>query len=90
MALFAARVGGHAQLFEEARHLPTADRDWLIANLIGDQGAMSDEAFDAWQRGHARYCTDSSLRARSKEEEIERKRMNLISIMLIATNRPYS
>jgi hypothetical protein len=39
-----------AQLLEEARQLPSADQTWLIDNLLGEHGAMSDEAFAAWQK----------------------------------------
>ncbi|HTW81940.1 MAG TPA: hypothetical protein VME23_20505 [Terracidiphilus sp.] len=39
-----------AQLLEEARQLPTAEQVWLIDSLMGEQGAMSDEAFAAWQK----------------------------------------
>ena len=38
------------RLLDEARQLPSAERDWLIENLIGEEGAMSDEAFAAWQK----------------------------------------
>ena len=39
-----------AQLLEEARQLPPAERDWLLDNLIAEQGAISSEAFAAWQK----------------------------------------
>jgi len=39
-----------AQLLEEIRQLPATERDWLIDNLIGEESAMSDEAFAAWQK----------------------------------------
>jgi len=38
------------RLLDEARQLPSVERDWLIENLISEEGAMSDEAFAAWQR----------------------------------------
>jgi hypothetical protein len=38
------------RLLDEARQLPPNERDWLIENLIGEEGAMSDEAFAAWQK----------------------------------------
>lgn len=38
------------QLLDQARQLPPDERDWLIENLIGKQGAMSNEAFAAWQQ----------------------------------------
>jgi hypothetical protein len=38
------------RLLDEARKLPSAERDWLIDNLIGEQDAMPDEAFAAWQK----------------------------------------
>jgi superfamily I DNA and/or RNA helicase len=38
------------RLLDEARQLPSNERDWLIENLIGEEGAMSDEAFAAWQK----------------------------------------
>ena len=38
------------RLLDEARQLPPTERDWLIENLIGEEGAMSDEAFAAWQK----------------------------------------
>ena len=38
------------QILEEARHLTTAEQIWLVDNLMGEQGAMSDEAFEAWQK----------------------------------------
>ena len=37
------------KLLEEARQLPPAERDWFIENLLGEESAMSDEAFAAWQ-----------------------------------------
>ncbi|MGA3034974.1 MAG: hypothetical protein ABSD70_16940 [Terracidiphilus sp.] len=39
-----------AQILEEIRQLPPAERDWLIENLVGEGGTMSDEAFAAWQK----------------------------------------
>jgi len=36
------------KLLEEARQLPPAERDWFIENLLGEESAMSDEAFAAW------------------------------------------
>jgi hypothetical protein len=39
-----------AQLLEDARQLPPAERDWLIENLLGEEGLTSDEAFAAWQK----------------------------------------
>lgn len=39
-----------AELLEEARQLSTAERDWLLENLLGESGAMSDGAFAAWQK----------------------------------------
>ena len=39
-----------AQLLEEARQLPPAERDWLLDNLLVVRGAMSDAAFAAWQK----------------------------------------
>jgi hypothetical protein len=43
-------MGPNAQrLLDEIRQLPTTERDWLIENLIGEEGAVSDEAFAAWQ-----------------------------------------
>ncbi|MGB6742527.1 MAG: hypothetical protein WBE38_02635 [Terracidiphilus sp.] len=39
-----------AELLDEARQLPPGERDWLIENLLGEEGAMSDEAFAAWQK----------------------------------------
>jgi flagellar biosynthesis/type III secretory pathway protein FliH len=38
------------QILEEARQLPASEQAWLIDNLMGDHGAMSDEAFAAWQK----------------------------------------
>jgi hypothetical protein len=38
------------KILDEARQLPPADREWLIENLLGEAGAMSDEAFAAWQK----------------------------------------
>jgi hypothetical protein len=38
------------RLLDEARQLPSNERDWLIENLIGEEGAMSDDAFAAWQK----------------------------------------
>jgi hypothetical protein len=38
------------KILDEARQLPPAERDWLIENLIGEEGAMSDEAFAKWQK----------------------------------------
>lgn len=39
-----------AELLEEVRHLPPAERDWLIENLLGEESAISDAAFAAWQK----------------------------------------
>ncbi|MGD0910256.1 MAG: hypothetical protein ABR928_00080 [Terracidiphilus sp.] len=39
-----------AQILEEAPQLPTAEQIWLVDNLMGEQGLMSDEAFAAWQK----------------------------------------
>jgi hypothetical protein len=39
-----------AKPLEEARQLPPGDLDWLIQNLLGEEGPMSDEAFAAWQK----------------------------------------
>jgi hypothetical protein len=39
-----------AEILEEARKLSAAERDWPIENLIGEEGAMSDEVFAAWQK----------------------------------------
>jgi hypothetical protein len=39
-----------AELLEDALQLPQTERDWLIDNLLGEEGAMSDEAFAAWQK----------------------------------------
>lgn len=38
------------RLLDEARQLPSNERDWLVENLLGEEGAMSDEAFAAWQK----------------------------------------
>ena len=38
------------RLLDEARQLPPDERDWLIENLIGKEGAMSGEALAAWQK----------------------------------------
>ena len=38
------------RLLDEVRQLPSNERDWLIENLIGEEGAMSDAAFAAWQK----------------------------------------
>ena len=38
------------EILEDARKLPLADRDWLIENLLGEQGATSEENFAAWQK----------------------------------------
>lgn len=38
------------RLLDEARQLPPNERDWLVENLLGEEGAMSDEAFAAWQK----------------------------------------
>jgi hypothetical protein len=38
------------RILDEARRLPPAERDWLIENLIGEGGAISDEAFAKWQK----------------------------------------
>lgn len=38
-----------AELLEEARHLPPAERDWLVENLLGESLPMTDEEFAAWQ-----------------------------------------
>ena len=44
-------MGPDAQrLLDEIRQLPPAEREWLIESLIGEEGAMSDEAFAAWQK----------------------------------------
>jgi hypothetical protein len=39
-----------AEIVEEIRQLPPAEREWVIENLLGEEGAMSDEAFAAWQK----------------------------------------
>lgn len=39
-----------AELLEEIRQLPSAERDWVIENLLGKEGAMQDDAFVAWQK----------------------------------------
>jgi hypothetical protein len=39
-----------AEILEEARNLPPAERDCLVENLLGEEGAMSDAAFAAWQK----------------------------------------
>ena len=39
-----------AQILEEARKLPAAERGWLIENLLAEEGTMSDAAFAAWQK----------------------------------------
>jgi hypothetical protein len=39
-----------AQLVEEIRQLPPAERNWVIENLLAEKGPMSDEAFAAWQK----------------------------------------
>ena len=47
---YSLRMSSEAQrLLDEIRQLPAAERDWLIESLMGDEGAMSDEAFAAWQ-----------------------------------------
>lgn len=38
------------RLLDEARQLSPNERDWLIENLIGEEGAMSDEAVASWQK----------------------------------------
>jgi hypothetical protein len=38
------------RLLDEVRQLPRAERDWVIEKLIGGEGAMSDDAFAAWQK----------------------------------------
>lgn len=38
------------RLLDEIRQLPSTERDWLIENLIGEECAMSDDAFAAWQK----------------------------------------
>jgi hypothetical protein len=38
------------RLLDEIRQLPATERDWVIENLIGEEGALSDEAFAAWQK----------------------------------------
>ena len=38
------------KILDEARQLPPAERDWLVENLIGEGGAISDEAFAVWQK----------------------------------------
>jgi hypothetical protein len=38
------------KILDQARQLPPAERDWLIENLIGEEGVMSDEAFAKWQK----------------------------------------
>jgi hypothetical protein len=38
------------KILEEARQLTPAERDWLIENLIAEQGPMSDETFAVWQK----------------------------------------
>lgn len=39
-----------AELLQEIRKLPSVERDWVIENLLGEEGAMSDETFAAWQK----------------------------------------
>jgi hypothetical protein len=39
-----------AEILEEARQLPTSEREWLAENLLGEEGAMSDEEFAAWEK----------------------------------------
>jgi len=39
-----------AQLLEEIRQLPPAQRDWVIENLLAENGPMSDDVFAAWQK----------------------------------------
>jgi len=38
------------RLLDEAQQLPSAERDWLIDRLLGQEGAMSDEALTSWQK----------------------------------------
>lgn len=37
------------KLLDQVLQLPPAERKWLIENLIGDEGIMSEEAIAAWQ-----------------------------------------
>lgn len=37
------------RLLEEARQLTPNERDWLVENLLGAEGTISDEALAAWQ-----------------------------------------
>jgi hypothetical protein len=39
-----------AQLLEDIRQLPPAERKWVIENLLREVTPMSDEAFAAWQK----------------------------------------
>jgi hypothetical protein len=59
-----------AQLLEDARQLPAAERGWLIENLLDENGAMSDEAFAAWQKeaGEPEAGYDEWFRSGVEEE----------------------
>ncbi|MGA7339479.1 MAG: hypothetical protein WBX18_02700 [Terracidiphilus sp.] len=39
-----------AEILEDIRKLPPAERDWVIENLLGEESAMPDAAFAAWQK----------------------------------------
>lgn len=39
-----------AEILEDARKLPIEERQWIAESLLAEEGAMSDEAFAAWQK----------------------------------------
>jgi hypothetical protein len=39
-----------AEILEEIRQLPPAERDWVIEKLLAEAAPMSNEAFAAWQK----------------------------------------
>jgi len=39
-----------AEILEDIRQLPAAERDWVIENLLDEDGATSDDALAAWQK----------------------------------------
>lgn len=39
-----------AEILEEARKLPAAEREWLIENLVGESDEAAEKVFAAWQK----------------------------------------
>jgi hypothetical protein len=39
-----------AELLEEARKLPAAEREWLVDTLLSETDGAAEEAFAAWQK----------------------------------------